>query len=361
MSSGWGWSGRSVFLSGHTGFKGSWLALWLSDLRADVHGYALDPPTDPSLFEVADVRSALGSDTRADLADFPRLLECMRSAQPEVVFHLAAQPLVRESYLDPLGTLRSNVLGTAHVLEAVRAVASVRAVVIVTTDKVYVENHESHPFRESDPLGGSDPYSASKAAAEIVTHSYRESFFAGGFRSHPARVASARAGNVIGGADWARDRLLPDCMRAFGDGRPVQLRNPHSVRPWQHVVEPLSGYIRLAESLLGDGGERFATAWNFGPDPSGDATVLQVARAAATLWGPDASVEITKDPDGGREVSYLRLDNTRARKELGWRPRWSLDHALAMTVTWHRAWLDGEDMAERTRRQIQAYVGAPVS
>jgi CDP-glucose 4,6-dehydratase len=350
-----------VLLTGHTGFKGSWLALWLAELDARVHGFALEPPTTPSLFEIAKVRSVLESDTRADLADLAALEECVRSAEPEVVFHLAAQPLVRDGYVDPLGTLRTNVLGTAHVLEAVRPVDSVQAVVIVTTDKVYQDETGLRPCQETDPLGGSDPYSASKAAAEIVTSSYRASFFEGGYQSRPARVATARAGNVIGGADWAKDRLLPDCLRAFSEGRPIRLRNPGSIRPWQHVVEPLSGYLRLAECLLGERGNDYACAWNFGPDPGDDATVLQVARAAAAIWGPGAAVEEVASPDGGgHEVHALRLDNTRAREDLGWRPRWALPQALEMTVAWHRAWMGGEDMAAFTRQQIGAYIAAPV-
>ena len=242
------WRDRPVFVTGHTGFKGGWLALWLQQRRAKMHGYALDPPTQPSLFEAARIETGLASDTRADLADFARLKATLARASPEVVFHLAAQPLVREGYRDPLGTFACNVMGTAHVLEAARAVATVRAVVVITTDKVYENREWEYPYREVDRIGGRDPYSASKAAAEIVAASYRASYFCGG-NGHPGRVATARSGNVIGGGDWAVDRLLPDCLRAFAAGEAVRLRYPRSIRPWQHVLEPLSGYLRLAERL----------------------------------------------------------------------------------------------------------------
>lgn len=343
-----------MLLTGHTGFKGGWLALWLHELGATVHGYALDPPTNPSLFEVARIGGRLASDTRADLADLPRLRSVFARTQPDVVFHLAAQALVRESYRDPLGTLTSNVMGTAHVLEAARTTASVQAVVLITTDKVYENREGEDPYREDDPLGGRDPYSASKAAAEIVAASYRASFF-GGESGSSARIATARAGNVIGGADWATDRLIPDCLRAFARNESVYLRYPNAVRPWQHVLEPLSGYLRLAELLLGQTGERFATAWNFGPDADGDATVGEVAAATARLWGDGAQIVLAPLSENPHEAGLLRLDATRARTELGWRPRWSLTHALEQTVSWHRAWAQGSDMMAVTLDQIHAY------
>nr|WP_315207829.1 CDP-glucose 4,6-dehydratase [uncultured Albidiferax sp.] len=344
------WQDTPVFLTGHTGFKGGWLALWLHALGAKVHGYALDPNTTPNLFEVARVVEVLASDTRADLSDLNALQAALTAAQPTVVFHLAAQPLVRASYADPLGTFATNVMGTAHLLEAVRTVSSVRAVVVVTTDKVYDNREWVYPYRESDALGGHDPYSASKGAAEIVTASYRASFF---HTPGSAQIATARAGNVIGGGDWAADRLVPDCLKAFADQQPVQLRFPGAVRPWQHVLEPLSGYLRLAEALLD--GPAAASAWNFGPDARGDATVGQLAQRLAAQWGQGARVDM---PDGGQhphEAGQLRLDITRARAELGWQPRWSLDVALAHTVAWHRAWLVGDDMAAASRAQIAAY------
>ncbi len=348
------WQDTPVFLTGHTGFKGGWLALWLHVLGARVHGYALNPSTSPSLFETANVSAALASDVRADLADLDALKSALAAARPRVVFHLAAQPLVRAGYADPVATFTTNVMGTVHVLEAIRAVDSVQAAVIVTTDKVYDNLESMRPYCETDPLGGHDPYSASKGAAEIVTASYRASFFACS-DGHPARIATARAGNVIGGGDWAPDRLVPDCLKAFAAGGAVSLRYPGAVRPWQHVLEPLSGYLRLAQALLDTDGARFAGAWNFGPDASGDATVGEVAEAVAGLWGDAAQVDF---PHGGQhphEAGLLRLDITRARNELGWHPRWTLQTALRGTVGWHKSWLLGADMAAVTLAQIEEY------
>lgn len=346
-----GWTDRPVLLTGHTGFKGSWLALWLKQLGAQVHGYALDPPTEPSLFGVANVAALLATDTRADLLDRSALRAAFDRSQPQVVFHLAAQSLVREGYRDPLGTFATNVLGTAAVLECARQCASVRALVIITTDKVY-ENRESlHAYREGDRLGGFDPYSASKAAAEIISGSYRSSFF----RGEGARLATARAGNVIGGGDWAAERLVPDCLRAFAAGEPVRLRYPNALRPWQHVLEPLSGYLCLASQLMGPGGTRFARAWNFGPGSDADATVIQVARKVAACWGAAARVDAEPSGDQPHEAGLLRLDSEAAHTALGWAPRWSLDESLSRTVRWQLAWLAGEDMQQRTLEDIADY------
>lgn len=348
------WQGRPVLVTGHTGFKGGWLTLWLHGLGARVHGYSNEPPTDPNLFEAATIKPLLSSDSRADLSDLAKVRSAFRDASPEVVFHLAAQPLVRQSYKDPLGTLATNVLGTAHVLEAARSVESVRAIVIITTDKVY-ENHESNrPYGESAPLGGHDPYSASKAAAEIVTASYRASFFSGD-TGHPARIATARAGNVLGGGDWAADRLVPDCMRAFSRGEPVELRRPASVRPWQHVLEPIAGYLQLAEKLLGPEGANFARAWNFGPEVGGDASVGDLADLLARLWGNGAKVVRLPSEQGPHEAGLLKLDSSLARAELGWRPRWSLQQALEHTVSWQREWAGGADMNAFSVQQIRGY------
>lgn len=357
MSDAAGWRGRSVLLTGHTGFKGGWLALWLHRMGAQVHGYALEPPTDPSFFETARVGSVLASDTRADIGDLARLESTMRQARPEVVFHLAAQPLVREGYRDPLGTLSTNIMGTARVLEAVRAGGTVRAAVVITTDKVY-ENVErpEHVYREADSLGGHDPYSASKAAAEIVAASYRASFFSDQTRNAP-RVATARAGNVVGGGDWASDRLVPDCLRALERGSPIRLRYPAAVRPWQHVLEPLSGYLRLAERLLAPGGRSYATAWNFGPDAREDAAVGAVADMMAQLWreGDVARVEHAPSADNPHEAGFLRLDSTQARTRLDWCPRWPLMETLERTVAWHRAWMRRADMMAFSLDQISEY------
>lgn len=345
-----GWRGRSVFVTGHTGFKGSWLALWLQGLGAQVHGYALDPATTPNLFDLAQVAQGLASDTRADLADRSGLQRALAAARPSVVLHLAAQALVRPGYADPLGTFATNVMGTAHLLEAVRAVDSVQAVVVVTTDKVYDNREWIYPYRESDALGGHDPYSASKGAAEIVAASYRASFFGAG-----ACVATARAGNVIGGGDWSPERLVPDCLQAFAAGRPVELRYPQAVRPWQHVLEPLGGYLALAERLLAADGRRAAKAWNFGPEAGGDASVGEVAQSLARLWGGGARVDCPEGAAHPHEAGLLRLDITQARAELGWRPCWSLEQALAATVQWFRGWQRGDDAAGLCRAQIRSY------
>lgn len=346
------WQDKSVFITGHTGFKGSWLSLWLHRLGAHLHGYALNPPTSPSLYEVAKVDNVLKTDTRSDLADPDTLRKALYAARPEIVFHLAAQPLVRKSYLDPLETFATNVMGTAHLLEALRGLDTVQAVVIITTDKVYENREWPYPYREIDPLGGYDPYSSSKAAAEILVASYRSSFFTG--ESSP-RVATARAGNVIGGGDWGEDRLVPDCLKAFTTNEPVRLRYPDSVRPWQHVLEPLSGYLQLAEALAGSAGASYACAWNFGPDAGNDATVVQVAEAAARLWSDRAKVEPIAGENHPHESGTLRLDITRARTVLGWTPRWNLDQALGQTVAWQRAWLARDDMQAFSMKQIALY------
>ena len=353
------WNGRAAFVTGHTGFKGSWLSLWLQKLGAQVHGFALDPPTDPSIYEIAEVAGGMTSDTRCDIADLGALTAAMADARPSVVFHLAAQPLVRESYRDALGTFRTNTLGTAHVLEAVRRVDSVAAVVVVTTDKVYRNNPVPHPYSESDHLGGADPYSASKAAAEIVTASYRASYF--GLSGHPAGIATARAGNVIGGGDWGHERLVPDCLRAADAGTTLILRFPEAVRPWQHVLEPVSGYLRLAEALLGAGKERFANSWNFGPNETDDATVGDVGRRLMALAGNDAGIEVPPRDDAFHETPTLRLDSSRARAELGWSPRWPLQLALERTIDWHSAWRRGEGMRAVTLGQIELYDGGAQS
>ncbi|MBY0338972.1 MAG: CDP-glucose 4,6-dehydratase [Acetobacteraceae bacterium] len=342
------WSGRRVFLTGHTGFKGAWLAAWLRSLGASVHGYALPPEPGPSLFrDLFPQPDAVGR--FGDIRDAAATRAAMEAARPEIVLHLAAQALVRRSYADPLETFATNVMGTAHVLEAARAVASVRAVVVVSSDKCYENREWVWPYREDEALGGHDPYSASKACTEIAAAAWRRSFGAEG-----KLIASARAGNVIGGGDWAADRLLPDCARAFAAGQPVRLRNPHATRPWQHVLEPLSGYLRLAEVLLGPEGARFAAAWNFGPVPEDAEPVGLVARLAAEAWGPEAVVEIA--PDGGpHEAGFLSVDASRARALLGWRPRWRLAQAVARTLRFYRAQHEGARPAALVAADIAAY------
>lgn len=349
------WNGRDVLVTGHTGFKGGWLCLWLQTLGARVHGYALAPPTEPNLFATCGLAALLASDARSDLADLAALRDCLSRTRASVVFHLAAQSLVREGYASPQQTFATNVMGTVNLLQAVRESDHVRAVVVATTDKVYDNPETGRAFSEDDPLGGRDPYSASKAACEIAVASYRSSFFAD---PQSARVATARAGNVIGGGDWATDRLVPDTLRSFGAGQSVHLRNPHAIRPWQHVLEPLAGYLMLAQTLAGDGGDAFARAWNFGPAAADDAAVLDVARRLADLWGTAARVSVDGSADRLHEAALLRLDSTRARNDLGWRPRWSLQQALAATVSWHRAWLAGDDMSIVGEMQIRDYLAA---
>jgi CDP-glucose 4,6-dehydratase len=328
--------------------------MWLRRLGADLHGFALEPPTKPNLYQAAQLDRLLASDSRADVASIDELCDAMANAKPDVVFHLAAQPLVRAGYSQPIDTIRTNTLGTAHVLEATRHTPTVRAAVVVSTDKVYAARHDEAPHQEDDGLGGEDPYSASKAAAEVILASYRTSYFLGR-DGHPARIASARAGNVIGGGDWASDRLVPDCIRAFEAGRSVVLRYPDSVRPWQHVLEPIHGYIKLAEHLLGPSGERYATAWNFGPDS--DVTVFEVARLLATMWGDGASVQ-TDGSAHPAEAPVLRLDASRSKASLAWQPRWSLDQAVEATLDWHRAYAAEADMLETSMDQIRRFESA---
>jgi CDP-glucose 4,6-dehydratase len=335
------WRNRRVFLTGHTGFKGGWMALWLSSLGANVRGFGLDPATTPNLFTAAGIGSIL-EDVRGDIRDAASLDKAMQEFAPEVVFHMAAQPLVRLSYLDPIGTFESNVIGTGRVLDAVRRTPSVRAVVSVTTDKCYENKEWIWPYRETDPLGGYDPYSASKACAEIVSASFRQSFFPihrlnqpGG---HQVAVATARAGNVIGGGDWSSDRLIPDLVRGFSSGIPVLIRRPHAIRPWQHVLDPLYGYLTLAEKLLCSNAADFATAYNFGPSEDDTRSVLWIADRMANLWGDDASWLVDEDPNSPHEATYLRLDTSRARHDLHWSPKLSLETTLNWLVEWYRTW-----------------------
>lgn len=341
------WRDRRVLVTGHTGFKGSWLSLWLSRLGATTVGYSDAVPTRPSLYEVAAVEETLTS-IAGDVRDREHLCRAIEQHQPEIVFHLAAQPLVRRSYAEPALTYETNVLGTMNVLEAVRRTDAVRAVVVVTTDKVY-EHVVSRRHREGDRLGGSDPYSSSKACAELVTATYRASFFGG-----PGRpgVATARAGNVIGGGDWAADRLIPDLIAALVDGTPVEIRYPRAIRPWQHVLNPLDGYLMLAEQLCDDAGA--ARAWNFGPESSDAQTVEWVAARAAECWGSEIRV-ISPAEQQPPETASLELDATQAREELGWRQVWDLEQGLGATVDWYRRYAAGENARTLTIEQIDAF------
>lgn len=344
------WYGRRVFVTGHTGFKGSWLCLWLQRLGAQVTGYALQPLTDPSLFDAAHVASGM-THLAGDVRDAAGVRHALEAARPEVVFHLAAQSLVRQSYADPIETYSTNVMGTVHVLDAVRHVTSVRAVVNVTSDKCYENREITRGYDESDALGGHDPYSNSKGCSELVTASYRHSFFNG---SSHAAIASARAGNVIGGGDWARDRLVPDLLRAFDRGEHAVVRRPHSVRPWQHVLEPLAGYLMLAERLV-EGDASFAGAWNFGPLADDMRSVEEIASQLVSALGNNAAYVVQQEANAPHEAVLLLLDASKARRELGWNTLLKLDEALQWIAQWHLAYRTGSGARAATLAQIERY------
>ncbi len=347
------YTGKRVFITGHTGFKGSWLCLWLHKLGAKVYGYALNPPTDPSLYELCKIDRLVQS-TIADVRDGESLTKAMLSAQPEIVIHMAAQPLVRDSYKIPVDTYSINVMGTVNLFEAVRACRTVKAVINVTTDKCYENKEEDRGYRENEPLGGYDPYASSKACSELVTSAYRSSYFnPEDYRRHGVGVASARAGNVIGGGDWAADRLIPDCVRALLKGEKTLLRSPRAIRPWQHVLEPLSGYLLLAHKLYVDG-PRFSEAWNFGPDDSDAKPVEWLVKTFCEKWGDGASYEIDKGAHP-HEAHYLKLDCSKAKSELGWRPAWSLEKAVDGIIEWTRVFQNGGNVKEICLKQIGTY------
>ncbi len=346
------WRGRRVFLTGHTGFKGSWLGLWLVGMGAKVTGFALAPPTQPSLFELARVAEGMTSLT-GDIRDAEALGKAMRDAQPELVIHMAAQSLVRASYDDPVGTYATNVMGTAHVFEAVRGCSSVRAVLSVTSDKCYENREWMWGYREHDAMGGYDPYSSSKGCAELVTSAYRRSFFnPQDYAAHKVAVASARAGNVIGGGDWAADRLVPDAMRAFLGNAALEVRNPRSIRPWQHVLEPLNGYLQLCQQLLGDQAATFAEGWNFGPHSESERPAQDLLAITQKLWGEGAIWTDVGNASQPHEAHFLRLDCTKARVALHWQPLYRLEQALALTVEWYKAYQAKADLRTLTLRQI---------
>jgi CDP-glucose 4,6-dehydratase len=352
------YSGRRVFITGHTGFKGSWLTQWLLLLGAEVTGYSIGVPTQPSLYESLDLLGQI-QDVRGDVRRFQDVQTAMDKAAPEVVIHMAAQPLVLPSYADPLTTFETNVMGTANVLEAARHCPSVRSVVIVTTDKCYANNEWPYGYREADALGGHDPYSASKAAAEMVVASYQSSFFdAGDTVGERTGIASVRSGNVIGGGDWAADRLVPDCMRALIEGNPIVVRNPGSVRPWQHVLEPLSGYLWLG-ALLARDPATYCGAWNFGPDPESAVSVEQVVSLVCQAWGGAARFETGTSAHALSEAGILRLDCTKARSQLGWRPVYDVGEAVRQTVAWYRLTMENAGQATPlTVRSIGDYARA---
>lgn len=352
------WRGRSVLVTGHTGFKGAWLTLWLHSMGAHVTGFADEVPTQPSLFELARVGERI-ADVRGDIRDHGAVLDAVAGHAPEIVIHMAAQPFVRRSFLDPRTTYETNVMGTVNLLEAVRATPSVRVVVNVTSDKCYDNREQRRPFVEDDPKGGHDPYSNSKGCAELVADAYLRSFFApeAGGPASP-RLGSVRAGNVIGGGDWGEERLIPDIMRGALDGAPIAVRNPQAVRPWQHVLNPLSGYLRLAQALHDD--SALQGGWNFGPALGDAQPVRVITDRLAELWPGELDWELDPGPHP-HEAHFLALDSTKAREQLRWQPTWNLDEALAGIVAWYTALRDGEDMQRVTLAQIAAFEAAAAS
>jgi len=344
------WRGKKVFLTGHTGFKGGWIAVWLDMLGAKVSGYALKPNTSPNFFNATNLKNIVNS-TIADIRDYKKLSASIKKTKPDIVFHLAAQPLVRQSYKEPLETYQTNVIGTANLLQVIRDIKSVRSVVVVTSDKCYENKETNYAYKESDSLGGHDPYSSSKACAEIVTTAFRKSFFA----DSNTAIASARAGNVIGGGDWAADRLVPDCIRAWLKNKTVEIRYPHAIRPWQHVLEPLAGYIILAENLYKKG-NTFADAWNFGPGNKNIKNVACLVETLAKIWGSDANWKkiAKKQP---HEAILLQLNCSKTKKSLPWKPLWNFEKTLDKTVQWYKAYLKNSDkIIDITIEQINQYM-----
>ena len=343
------WSGRRIFITGHTGFKGSWLVLWLQRLGATVSGYALAPPSKPNLFTVACLNKAIHS-TTADVCHLKQLQEAMQAANPEIVFHFAAQPLVRLSYAEPISTYATNVMGTVNFLEAIRNTPSVRAAVVVTSDKCYENSNHFHTHIEEDPMGGDNPYASSKACAELVTNAYRRSYFEDG----RAAIATARAGNVIGGGDWGKDRLIPDMIKAFSANMVLSIRYPNAIRPWQHVLDPLNGYLLLAEHLWRHGSD-YAKGWNFGPTNGPLWRVSEIVDEATRIWGDDAKWEVAGD-DQLIEDIHLNIDASMARRQLKWDAHLDMKTALKWSIEWYRTHLDGsKDMQELSLQQIQTY------
>ena len=345
------WKGKRVLLTGHTGFKGSWLSLWLQSKGAKLRGIALEPPTTPALFTVAGIEEGMEHHL-VDIRDLSAIRAQLDDFQPEILIHMAAQPLVRASYSQPVETYATNVMGTVHVLEAARHAGSVKAIVNVTTDKCYENRELVWSYREDDPLGGYDPYSNSKGCSELVSSAYRKSFL----KDADIAIATARAGNVIGGGDWALDRLVPDIIRALERREPVRIRNPHAIRPWQHVLEPLSGYLLLAERLYLNG-QPDAESWNFGPSEEDERSVQWIVEHLCQLWGHNASWVLLPG-EHPHEARFLKLDISKAKQRLQWAPRWSLENALNHTTEWHQAWVKGHDMRAVCLHQINQYESA---
>ena len=345
------WLGRRVLMTGHTGFKGGWLSLWLQSMGANLCGIALDPPTTPALFDVARIADGMEHHI-ADIRDFATIAALVKAFQPEIVFHMAAQPLVRQSYINPIETYETNVMGTVHVLEAARRAGTVRAIVNVTTDKCYENKEWVWGYRENEPMGGHDPYSNSKGCSELISSAYRRSFLA----NEGIALATARAGNVIGGGDWAADRLIPDILRALENNAPIKIRNPNATRPWQHVLEPLSGYLGLAELLI-QRGQDVAEGWNFGPLDDDARPVQWIVQQLCAEWGGTTHWE-QQPGHHPHEATYLKLDISKARAQLGWSPRWALQDALHHIIKWHRAWQAKADMRAVCLGQIAHFTEA---
>lgn len=348
------WNGKRVFVTGHTGFKGGWLSLWLSSMGAKITGFSLAPNTAQSLFDVANIEKLLEQSCIADIRDLEKLRVAMATARPDIVIHMAAQPLVLYSYANPVETYATNVMGTAHVLESIRNTPSVRATVVVTTDKCYENREWVWGYRENEPIGGYDPYSSSKGCAELVASAYRQSYFSNdSYSKHGHALATARAGNVIGGGDWSEDRLIPDALKAFEAGKSLAIRNPLATRPWQHVLEPLSGYLVLAQALYQEG-IKFASAWNFGPHDDDTRSVKEVINLLIDQLSTDAKWEQDKS-EQPHEAHSLKLDCSKANQFLDWRPRWSLETAIKFVAEWQKAFLAKEDMQIVSLKQINAY------
>ena len=344
------WNGKKVFITGHTGFKGSWLSLWLQSMGALVKGYALEPPTSPSLFVEAKVANNMESEI-GDIRNLDTLKASMTAFNPDVLIHMAAQPLVRLSYLEPVETYAINVMGTVNVLESARSCSNLKAIVSVTTDKCYENKEWEWGYLENEPMGGHDPYSNSKGCAELVTSAYRKSFF-----NSPGTpsLAPARAGNVIGGGDWAEDRLIPDILKSFESNKPVIIRNPLSTRPWQHVLEPLSGYLVLAQQLFSNGDD-FAEGWNFGPKEEDSKPISWILDKMLTDWGNGAGWELDTN-NNPHEAKFLKLDCSKAAYKLHWQPRWDLEYTLRTIVSWHQKWSEGKNMNEICLQEIARYL-----
>lgn len=350
------WKNKKVFITGHTGFKGSWLCLLLHLLDARITGYSLNPPTNPNLFTLTDISALPNTKTIInDIRDLAQLKHALVQSEPEIVIHMAAQPLVKLSYQQPVETYATNVMGTIHVLEAIRSCSSVKAVVIVTSDKCYENKEWYWGYRETESLGGYDPYSNSKGCAELVTNAYRQSFFnPSTYSSHGVAIASARAGNVIGGGDWALDRLIPDCMNALTKGNEIIIRSPHAIRPWQHVLEPLHGYLLLAQKLFTDG-PTFAEPWNFGPQQNDCQQVIDVVKKICTLWSQNARYKIIENTQH-HEATFLKLDFSKSLMRLNWNPVWNIDTTVSKTVEWYKMFVRGNKLQSFTLDQIQAFL-----